>query len=414
MPLFELASAELRSVNSSTFTRLDLLERQIQKAIAGNINAITAGVNTMVIAEEYSNWVDANRRIDLLCLDERGHLVVVELKRDTGAHMELQALRYAAMVSPLLFEHVVEAHRQYLISKGSTEDPAQVIRDFLKVDEGVPAISDKVRIVLASAEFSTEITTAVLWLNKQGLDIRCVQMRPHAIDQRVLIDFQQIIPLPQAAQYQVALREKSMEQDTARTSIKSARSFDLSIGEKTFSNLPRARLIYEVVAEALRRGMTPANIKSAAPWRPTLFLSAEGTLNEAQFLEAVGPSKLSCFTSDEDLFHIDGATYAFTTSWSGRTLTAVNNIINSIPAGEKIEYGESPADTESVDYGPYVIKRRVDGAIELEHDGVAVPIVLPVLRTLAAQLGLAVVHASGNEVNTRQLGAQVMTAIRNL
>ncbi|WP_229262130.1 hypothetical protein [Duganella guangzhouensis] len=79
----------------------------------------------MVLAEEFGDWVGANRRIDLLCLDDQANLVIVELKRDNSAHMELQALRYAAMVSTMRFDQ------------------------------------------------------AVLWLNKQGLDLRCVQMRPH-------------------------------------------------------------------------------------------------------------------------------------------------------------------------------------------------------------------------------------------
>ncbi len=36
----------------------------------------------------------------------------------------------------------------------------------------------EVKIVLASAEFSKELTTSVMWLNDFGLDIRCVRMHP--------------------------------------------------------------------------------------------------------------------------------------------------------------------------------------------------------------------------------------------
>jgi len=51
--------------------------------------------DTLVIAEEFSEWTEGARRIDLLGIDKQANLVVVELKRDeTGAHMELQALRY--------------------------------------------------------------------------------------------------------------------------------------------------------------------------------------------------------------------------------------------------------------------------------------------------------------------------------
>jgi hypothetical protein len=58
-----------------------------------------------VIAEEFSEWEDSRRRIDLLGGDRDGNLVVIELKRtEDGGHMELQAIRYAAMVSALTME----------------------------------------------------------------------------------------------------------------------------------------------------------------------------------------------------------------------------------------------------------------------------------------------------------------------
>jgi hypothetical protein len=58
-----------------------------------------------------------------------------------------------------------------------------------------------VRIVLASAEFSRELTSAVLWLNEHGLDIRCVRLRPHTDRARVFVDVQQILRLPEASEY---------------------------------------------------------------------------------------------------------------------------------------------------------------------------------------------------------------------
>ena len=35
----------------------------------------------MVIGEEFGDWEDSKRRIDLLCLDKQANLVVVEIKR---------------------------------------------------------------------------------------------------------------------------------------------------------------------------------------------------------------------------------------------------------------------------------------------------------------------------------------------
>ena len=52
-------------------------------------------------------------------IDKAGNLVVIELKRDEdGAHMELQAIRYAAMVSTMTFERAVEVYAAHLIGEG--------------------------------------------------------------------------------------------------------------------------------------------------------------------------------------------------------------------------------------------------------------------------------------------------------
>jgi hypothetical protein len=65
-----------------------------------------------------------------------------------------------------------------------------------------------VRIVLASAEFSKELTSSVLWLIDHAIDIRCVRLKPYTLEGRVIVDVQQIIPLPEARDYVVQVRDK--------------------------------------------------------------------------------------------------------------------------------------------------------------------------------------------------------------
>jgi len=53
---------------------------------AARIDALEGGL--LVLAEEFADWADSVRRIDLLCLDSEAQLVVVELKGDEdGGHM---------------------------------------------------------------------------------------------------------------------------------------------------------------------------------------------------------------------------------------------------------------------------------------------------------------------------------------
>jgi hypothetical protein len=183
----------------------------IQRLLRADISVLAPDL--MVIAEEFGDWVDSNRRIDLLCIDKDASLVVVELKRtEDGGHMELQAIRYAAMVSSMTFDQLAAAHARYIGGADSARRAEAALLSFLEweaASEGT--LSGDVRIMLLSANFSVELTTAVIWLNKQGLDVSCFRLKPHRLGAEVLIDIQQIIPLPEAADYEIKLRAQRQE-----------------------------------------------------------------------------------------------------------------------------------------------------------------------------------------------------------
>jgi hypothetical protein len=206
MSLYRVTPDRFEPVARTTFAAEKMLERKdLQRLLRKDITPIADDL--MVIAEEYGDWEDSNRRIDLLCISEDADLVVVEIKRTAdGGHMELQAIRYAAMVSGMTFDQVVAAFAR---THGvDAESARSTIVDFIEHEgDGNAALSGDVRIVLVAADFSTEVTTTVLWLNKRDLDIRCVRLRPHRLDGQIVIDATQIIPLPEAAEYEVKVRE---------------------------------------------------------------------------------------------------------------------------------------------------------------------------------------------------------------
>jgi hypothetical protein len=203
--------------NQTLFQIEGLKERQdIQRMLREQIAVL--GDDLLVLAEEYGGWVDSNRRIDLLCLDSEANLVVVELKRDDAGHMELQALRYAAMVARMTFAEAVAAHAEFRRHNGVDGDGAEAaILAFLRWEEATEeSFAQSVRIVLASADFGKELTTAVLWLRDQGIDITCIRLSPCKLsDGRLLLDVQQIIPLPEAAafQTQIGLKRQAERMD---------------------------------------------------------------------------------------------------------------------------------------------------------------------------------------------------------
>ncbi len=197
MSLYRITSDKLEPIAQTSFAAEKLLERQdLQRLLKQDITVL--GEDLMVISEEFGDWEESRRRIDLLCLNKESGLVVVEIKRtEDGGHMELQALRYAAMVSSMTMDQVVEAYVRY---SGS---------DF---DEDM---SGEVRIVLVAANFSTELTTAVLWLNKRDLSVTCIRLRPYRSGQDVFVDATQIIPLPEAADYEIKVRAQEKEKRQA-------------------------------------------------------------------------------------------------------------------------------------------------------------------------------------------------------
>ncbi len=213
MAIYRVNKNAISAVRETSFAAAGLSERDdMQRLLRDHIEILAPDV--LIIAEEFQQWADSNRRIDLLGVSSDADLVVIELKRtDDGGHMELQAIRYAAMVSAMTFDQAVEVFGDYLERGGDTSDPKDRLLQFLGWDEPKEdQFAQDMRIVLASADFSREITTAVMWLNERDLDIRCVRLRPYQDSEGgVLLDIQQVIPLPEAAEYQVQLKTKAQK-----------------------------------------------------------------------------------------------------------------------------------------------------------------------------------------------------------
>ena len=103
MAIYEITKASIIRLEETTFADHSLHERfDLQRLLSQSVDIIAP--ETLIIAEELCEWDGSKRRIDLLGIDRDANLVVVELKRtEDGGHMELQAIRYAAMVSAISF-----------------------------------------------------------------------------------------------------------------------------------------------------------------------------------------------------------------------------------------------------------------------------------------------------------------------
>ncbi len=357
MAIYEIQADGFQKVVETSFSAAGIRERaDLQRLLRANVAVISP--DTLVIAEEFGEWEDSRRRIDLLGIDKAANLVVIELKRDEdGGHMELQAIRYAAMVSTMTFERAVEVYAEHLGQTGSDLDPRSSLMEFLEWDEpDEDSFAQHVRIVLASADFSRELTTAVMWLNDQGLDIRCVRIKPYLYGEAILVDVQQVIPLPEAEDYRVRFKEKQQRERAARRQILDLTKYDVTVGGQTQSRLSKRATIYAIVKFLCDSGIAPEEIAAKVPGQENrMFRSADGALDSAAFAQRMrqeeegGGKRFEShrfFCADGQLIHTNGRTYACTNQWGGGAnfLTVLNDLKRAFP-DHQIEYAESEDET---------------------------------------------------------------------
>jgi len=327
MPIHELTADALVPVKTVTFASQKIREREdLQRILRINVEAIAP--DTMVIAEEFAEWDGSWRSIDLLCLDKQANLVVIELKRtEDGGHMELQAIRYAAMISSMTFADAVSAHAKFLEQLGGNAGDAEgAILSFLEWDEPKGnEFGQDVRIVLVSADFSKEITTSVIWLNERDLDIRCVRLIPHQLDGRILLDIQQVLPLPEATEYQVRLRKKAAEQRTSSGNGADWTRYDLASNGTAHEKLYKRQLFLEVVKSLVAHGAPVSELQEFFPARK--FICVEGQVSGDEFRASIAGMTTTTgasidvrrfYLDDSDLFYSEGKTWALSNQWSLR------------------------------------------------------------------------------------------------
>ncbi len=340
MPLYEVTDSGLARRPTADFAALEMYERQdLQRLLRDEIGAL--GEDLLVVAEEFGNWQDARRRIDLLALDKEGRLVVIEIKRtDDGGHMELQAIRYAAMISSMEFSEVLEAYTAHCAKNRPTEEmePRAELESFLEAVEVAedPVISTDVRILLVSADFGREITTAVLWLNGfEGMDIRCIRLVPYQVDDKILLDIQQVIPLPEATDYQVRLRKKGAARDRARSDGRDFTRFHIIVDGSELPDENKRNAMRVMVQQLTSRGVSPSKLRDHFPgskWREVAGLIDEPEkLSRAMLAEYPQADLARWFIDYPFKDPASGATYVLSKMWGRKTEAKLAGLSQAFP-----------------------------------------------------------------------------------
>lgn len=224
----------------------------------------------------------------------------------------------------------------------ASEDARATLLDFLGWEEpDESSFAQDVRIVLVSADFSRELTTSVMWLNERDLDIRCVQLKPYQLGEQLLVQVEQVIPLREATEYQVQVREKARRTRSATADGRDWTRYDLRVGTAVHRHLPKRRLVYHAVRHIVTDlGRRPEEVRDTVGYN-RMWISVDGEHDAEGFRVALnattteGATRIDArryLARDGELLHFGGRTYAFTKGWGANAIPAMERLMEAYPA----------------------------------------------------------------------------------
>lgn len=199
------------------------------------------GEELLVIQKEFDGFADTRERLDLLALDKEGWLVVVENKLDdSGRDVVWQALKYVAYCSSLKKAEIVDIYQKYLDRSSDGQNAAANLCEFLDIedlDDTVLNAGNDQRLILVAANFRKEVTATVLWLIGHGVQAQCFRVMPYSFGEEILIDLQQIIPTPEAADYMIGMAAKESEEKSVQGTQKRRQEMRRAFWTRTLEEL---------------------------------------------------------------------------------------------------------------------------------------------------------------------------------
>ena len=214
MYLVNKENNNIKALEKITFTQAGFRERQhLQEWIAKNPSCL--GEELLIIQKEFAGFDDTKERLDLLALDKNGNIVVIENKLDdTGRDVVWQALKYVSYCSSLTVQDIEQMFTTYLLDNNISEKAEDLLSEFFIDDDYAEIINIgySQRTILVAGEYRKEVTSTVMWLLNNGIDITCFKATPYSFNEETIVDFNQIIPLQEAGDYIIKIAEKQKEE----------------------------------------------------------------------------------------------------------------------------------------------------------------------------------------------------------
>lgn len=215
MYIINRENKESKKIQEVTFSSLGLKERDDLQEWIVHEPAIL-GEELLIIQKEFSGFSDTNERLDLLAIDRKGNLIIIENKLDdSGKDVTWQAMKYASYCSTLGKEGIRKIYQEYLNKTEPGVAAEDKICDFLnKSDFDEVQLNHDLsqRIILVAREFRKEVTSTVLWARKFRIQIQCIKVIPYMFEGHLLLDTEQIIPVKDVADITISLDEKAHDE----------------------------------------------------------------------------------------------------------------------------------------------------------------------------------------------------------
>ena len=242
----------LTRLESKSFSELNIREREhLQEWFANMPDAL--GEELLIIQKEFDGFAETRERLDLLALDKDGQLVIIENKLDdSGRDVVWQALKYTAYCSNLKKSEIIDIFQQYLDRYRDGGNATSQICEFLdaqEIDEVVLNSGNSQRIILVAANFRKEVTATALWLLSHEIQVQCFKVTPFTFKEELLLDVQQIIPMPDAEEFMIGMTSKDVEEKTVRGVVRNSHKLRLEFWEQALDVLSESNvLLYQNIS----------------------------------------------------------------------------------------------------------------------------------------------------------------------
>ena len=230
----------IKRLSVKKFSDLGFTERgHLQEWLANEPLAL--GEELLIIQKEFNGFNDTNERLDLLALDKKSNLVLIENKLDdSGRDVVWQALKYASYCSTLKKDQILGMYQQYLDKNCDGGDAQKLICDFLEIPDFAEVVinsGNKQRIMFVAANFRKEVTSTVLWLLGYNVQLKCFKATPYEMGDDLFLQLVQIIPTPEAAEFMIGINEKNAEEKSTVTELANRHRVRLAFWKQAISAL---------------------------------------------------------------------------------------------------------------------------------------------------------------------------------